>query len=358
MVNVPETLTSRTVNGASHEQPDPQTTGQHDRSFFHLRATLARMLRQQTGVCYTSVMNDNPIITRYRQQTANLLLRLNDQLRQPENAELMHALNQFKHAHEQIQDYVEQLQAVIETAALLTSALDVDDVLEHMLDTVIEATGAERAFIMLREIEDAMLYTVAARAWDRENIDEADRLFSRNIVDYVLQTRKPVIALNAQKDPRFEHIPSVHSKSLRSLLCVPMLRYEQVIGVLYADNRITKGVFQETLLPVMEVFAHYAVIALENARRFQQTTNDLRESQRQIRYLQVQAANQRLADPLTERELEVLALIASGLSNVDIAGKLSVGISTVKKHINHIYGKLQVENRGRAIIRAQELSLV
>ncbi len=309
-------------------------------------------------VCYPFPMNDNPIINLYRQQTHQLVAHLNNLLRRHDNAELARILSQFRHSHEQMYTYVNQLQAVIQTAALLTSALAVADVLEHMLDTVIETIGAERAFIMLREAEDAMLYTVAARAWDRENLDEADRLFSRSIVDHVLRTRKPVIILNAQNDPRFEHISSVHSKSLRSLLCVPLLRQEQVIGVLYADNRVVKGVFQETLLPVMEVFAHYAVIALENARRFQQTTNDLEESQRQVRYLQIQASNQRLADPLSERELEVLALIASGLSNADIAGKLSVGISTVKKHINHIYGKLQVNTRGQAIVRARELDLV
>lgn len=189
-------------------------------------------------------MKDSPIFNLYRQQTHHLFAQLSELLFQHENAELARALSQFKHRHEQMQHYVELLQAVIETAALLTSALDVADVLEHMLDTLIETTGAERAFIMLRETPDTMLYTVAARAWDRETIDETDRLFSHSIVDHVLQTHKAVIALNAQKDPRFEHISSVHSKALRSLLCVPLLRHEQVIGVLYADNRVTKGVFQ------------------------------------------------------------------------------------------------------------------
>lgn len=303
-------------------------------------------------------MKNHPIIRLHEQQTYTLITQLSDQLRQQKNTELERTLSQFRHSHEQMQDYVEQLQAVIEMAALLTSTLDVATVLERMLDTVIDITGAERAFIMLREQANSTLYTVAARAWDRETIDEADRLFSHSIVDHVLHTHRAIIALNAQKDPRFEHISSVHSKSLRSLLCVPLLRYEQVIGVLYADNRVTKGVFHETLIPVMEVFAHYAVIALENARRFQQTTDDLKESQRQVRYLQIQAANQRLIDPLSERELEVLALIAAGMSNTDIAEKLSVGISTVKKHINHIYSKLQVDNRGQAIVRAQEFDLV
>jgi ATP/maltotriose-dependent transcriptional regulator MalT len=51
-------------------------------------------------------------------------------------------------------------------------------------------------------------------------------------------------------------------------------------------------------------------------------------------------AEERLAEPLSERELEVLALIAAGASNREIAARLFVSISTVKTHINNLYRKL------------------
>ena len=61
-----------------------------------------------------------------------------------------------------------------------------------------------------------------------------------------------------------------------------------------------------------------------------------------------------LAEPLSERELEVLRLIVAGLSNKEIAEELYLAIGTVKKHINNIYGKLGVSRRAQAIRRAQE----
>ncbi|MGD2079421.1 MAG: LuxR C-terminal-related transcriptional regulator, partial [Chloroflexota bacterium] len=61
---------------------------------------------------------------------------------------------------------------------------------------------------------------------------------------------------------------------------------------------------------------------------------------------------------LTPRESEVLGLIAAGYSNKEIAEQLVVQVSTVKKHINHLFAKLDVDSRTRAIVRAQELDLL
>ncbi|MGD2179161.1 MAG: LuxR C-terminal-related transcriptional regulator [Anaerolineae bacterium] len=65
-----------------------------------------------------------------------------------------------------------------------------------------------------------------------------------------------------------------------------------------------------------------------------------------------------LVEPLTERELEVLRLIVAGLSNPEIAEELFIAVSTVKSHVNHIYGKLGVSNRVEAVTRAQDLDLL
>jgi ATP/maltotriose-dependent transcriptional regulator MalT len=70
------------------------------------------------------------------------------------------------------------------------------------------------------------------------------------------------------------------------------------------------------------------------------------------------ATGSALIEPLTERELEVLQLIAQGLSNPAVAEKLFISVGTVKAHTNRIYGKLGATNRVEAVIKAQELSLL
>jgi LuxR family maltose regulon positive regulatory protein len=65
-----------------------------------------------------------------------------------------------------------------------------------------------------------------------------------------------------------------------------------------------------------------------------------------------------VVEPLTPREIEVLQLVAEGLSNREIARRLSISLSTVKRHNANIYGKLSVNNRTQAVSRARNIGLL
>ena len=67
---------------------------------------------------------------------------------------------------------------------------------------------------------------------------------------------------------------------------------------------------------------------------------------------------QQLLEPLTQREQEVLHLLADGASNQDIANQLVVSLATAKKHVASILSKLGAENRTQAIARARSHSLL
>ena len=73
---------------------------------------------------------------------------------------------------------------------------------------------------------------------------------------------------------------------------------------------------------------------------------------------ETQASNSELVEPLSERELEVLELIAEGLTNPEIASRLFLSLHTIKAHTHNIYGKLGVHNRTQAVTRARALGVL
>jgi len=72
----------------------------------------------------------------------------------------------------------------------------------------------------------------------------------------------------------------------------------------------------------------------------------------------IENPNSRMPEPLSQRELEVLQLVAQGLSNSEIGERLFLALDTVKGHNRNIYGKLQVQRRTEAIARGRELGLL
>jgi LuxR family maltose regulon positive regulatory protein len=73
---------------------------------------------------------------------------------------------------------------------------------------------------------------------------------------------------------------------------------------------------------------------------------------------ETQATQTQLVEPLSERELEVLELLAAGLTNREIATRLFLAVNTVKAHTRNIYGKLDVHNRTQAVVRSRQLGLL
>jgi LuxR family transcriptional regulator, maltose regulon positive regulatory protein len=70
------------------------------------------------------------------------------------------------------------------------------------------------------------------------------------------------------------------------------------------------------------------------------------------------SSKQKLVDPLSERELEVVHLLAAGASNEEIAGQLVIAVGTAKRHVSNILAKLAATNRTQAVARARELGLL
>jgi PAS domain S-box-containing protein len=144
------------------------------------------------------------------------------------------------------------------------------------MDTIVRLTGAERGFLMLHD-ETGQMTTRIARNWEQESLNASEFAISRTIIQKVIDSGTAVITTNAQEDPRFGGHESIVAYNLRSILCVPLKVKNELIGVIYADNRMRSGIFNDAERDLLVAFSNQAAVALENARLFASLRRTLEE---------------------------------------------------------------------------------
>jgi putative nucleotidyltransferase with HDIG domain len=170
-----------------------------------------------------------------------------------------------------------QLGALMNVGQMINSSLGLKRVLEEVMDSLIALMRAERGFLVLREPSGELSVRIA-RGIAHVNLEEDTFKVSRTIVRKVADSGEPVLTTNAQQDPRFDRQLSIAAYHLRSILCAPLKIKNDLIGVLYVENRAHAGVFQESDLVLISAFADQAAVAIDSARLFE----ELQESHREL----------------------------------------------------------------------------
>jgi len=169
-----------------------------------------------------------------------------------------------------------QLAGLFQVIRAVNSTLELKQVLNRAMDIIVQVTRAERGFLMLSDENGDLTFQVA-RNMERSTITSPTFQVSRSIIARVAETGEPIITTDATLDPRFSEQDSVVSLSLRSILCTPLKSHDQVIGVIYVDNRLRAGMFQPADLEAVRAFADQAAIAIENAQLFENVQQKVNE---------------------------------------------------------------------------------
>ncbi|MCH4890321.1 GAF domain-containing protein [Acidaminobacter sp. JC074] len=175
----------------------------------------------------------------------------------------------------------------------------------------------------------------------KTSIYDVDHL-SRKVIRYVMRSGEMVIINDKPTDGLFLEDLYLLNKKEISVLCMPIVYMDITIGVLYLEKEATGGFvdfdtsLMEGMLP-MVLFKRRAI--------------NQRESKEDVHHKMIETN-------LSIREIDVLKLMAQGHSNDLIASELGVSLGTVKSHVNRIYGKLEVKNRIRAVLKARELDII
>src|SRR6266851_4528909 len=215
------------------------------------------------------------------------------------------------------------LTTLLQLGSTLNSSLDLSQVLHIAIEQVVDFVRAERGFILLVEEGSNRVWGKATRDIDPVALEQAltgkDKAnrpeVSKTIVEQALKDKKAVVSLNAMEDPRFASATSVKLASVRSVLCVPLIAQGRTLGIVYLDNRVKIGIFDDHHVEMLTAFANQAAVAIDNARLYENLRKSMEE-------------RIRLQQELHEKETQRLALEEANRLKSDYIGYISHELRT------------------------------
>ena len=163
------------------------------------------------------------------------------------------------------------------------SDLDLNALLERVTDLLMQAIPAERAFVLLAERGEYIPRVVR----HREPVPRSGEpvTLSRSIVDRAIHERRVILTSDASTDERFADLASVRDFQIRSAICAPLIRRDEVLGVLFLDTTSGTALFSENDVDLVSTITAQAAAAIENARLYthlKQAYQELEQAQDQL----------------------------------------------------------------------------
>jgi adenylate cyclase len=157
----------------------------------------------------------------------------------------------------------EKLQVLLKVSQLLSSLGPIDELLERIIQLVFRILEVDRAAVFLVDPATGALRPRVAQFSSGEV--PAGPFYSQHVVDYVRKHSVAALFADAREDPRLEGASSVMLQAIQASMCVPLKPHNEVLGVLYVDNRSQANRFTQEDLEFLTAFANQAAIALESS---------------------------------------------------------------------------------------------
>jgi PAS domain S-box-containing protein len=165
------------------------------------------------------------------------------------------------------------LAAIIRVSQATSGEIVLEKLINTLMRTALEQAGAERSLLILGRGVEHRIEAEARSDRDKDIIHFRQSLITpselpESLLRYVIRTQESVILSDASAENIFSEDEYIRRKCPRSVLCLPLIKQRQLIGILYFENNLAPGVFTPNRLAMLELIASQAAISLEQARLY------------------------------------------------------------------------------------------
>ncbi|WP_407269633.1 AAA family ATPase [Radiobacillus sp. PE A8.2] len=255
------------------------------------------------------------------------------------------------------------LSAIIHSSQKLWEDMDASTIVNELLNSIAKHASAQKCLLLIKDEQQlyigAQLDEVSGYEYKRiAMLDEL--LLPHAMVRYVSRSGKQITVDQDNEYEEYRFDPYIFEYKPKSVRCIPIQLQGNLSGILYIENRWIANVFANVDQEVLKYLASQALFFMKVTEAFNEPTSDEGAALATEHEDDVAEADnvEELSAALTEREVEILNLMAAGLTNNEIAQKLGLKLGTIKVHNHNIYSKLEVNRRTKAVVKAKEMNLI
>jgi PAS domain S-box-containing protein len=176
--------------------------------------------------------------------------------------------------------------SVVKASQALSSEIVLPKLIERLMKIAIENAGADRGLLILPAGDEYLIQAEARATGDQVEVAMRQEPITRitcpeSLVRYVIRTQESVILDDASKSNLFDADDYLRDRQSKSMLCLPLIKQQELTGILLLENALTSHVFTQARIAVLELLAAQAAISLENTRLY----SDLQEREAKVRRL-------------------------------------------------------------------------
>jgi len=196
--------------------------------------------------------------------------------------------------------------SIMKAMQAISGEIRLEKLLRSMMSLILENAGARQGVLLLVNGEDKELYIEAEKKSFNDEIEVMQSLPYRKstnicpeIIQFVARSLENMVLGNAWKESVFKNTSHIQEAQIKSILSIPILYQNKLIGIIYLEHDLAEDVFTEERIQTVKILSSQAAISIVNARLYESLEKKVQERTAQLNQANEKLKLLSLQDPLT-----------------------------------------------------------
>ncbi|UII19481.1 sensor histidine kinase [Fulvivirga ligni] len=181
-----------------------------------------------------------------------------------------------------------ELSSILKASTAIASKIQLDRLLETLLKIVLENAGAQSGYLLSVKDNDLIIRAKGHASSEKVEVFEDLRLATydhlpSSIIQYAGKIREEIIMDDASLEHRFSNDPYFHGNDVKSILCSPIIKQNELIGIIYLENNLIPGAFTQKRLEMLQLLSGQIAVSLDNALLYENMEQAVKERTQEIK---------------------------------------------------------------------------